>query len=193
MSALETEPADLAASPRRSACDGSLVGGAAMAWPDFVESIYRERFGELCHLARRLVDTTHSAEEVVQEAFSRFVALQRPPAPGKELSYLRSIVINEARSVLRRRQLSDRHRPTRPPATSRDAADEALHRLEARRLWESITDLPQRQRQVVALRHVFDMSERETARLLSISAGSVKTHASRGLSTVRRLTNDGER
>ena len=45
--------------------------------------------------------------------------------------------------------------------------------------------LPRRQREVVTLRYLADVPEAEVARLLGISAGSVKTHASRGLAALR--------
>jgi RNA polymerase sigma factor (sigma-70 family) len=41
--------------------------------------------------------------------------------------------------------------------------------------------LPRRQREVLALRYYLDLSEAEIAATLGISAGSVKTHAHRGL------------
>jgi RNA polymerase sigma factor (sigma-70 family) len=44
--------------------------------------------------------------------------------------------------------------------------------------------LPRRQREVLALRYYLDLSEADIARTLGISAGSVKTHASRGLNAL---------
>ena len=43
-----------------------------------------------------------------------------------------------------------------------------------------------RQREVVVLRYLADLSEVDVARALGCSVGSVKTHASRGLSALRR-------
>ena len=47
--------------------------------------------------------------------------------------------------------------------------------------------LPRRQREVVVLRHVADMSEADVAAALGCSIGSVKTHASRGLASLRAM------
>jgi RNA polymerase sigma factor (sigma-70 family) len=47
--------------------------------------------------------------------------------------------------------------------------------------------LPARQREVVVLRYVADVSEEDVASSLGISAGAVKAHASRGLARLRQL------
>ena len=54
-----------------------------------------------------------------------------------------------------------------------------------------VVGLPRRQREVIALRHLVDLSEREVASVLGISAGAVKQHLHRGLASVRgRLPRD---
>jgi RNA polymerase sigma factor (sigma-70 family) len=47
--------------------------------------------------------------------------------------------------------------------------------------------LPQRQREVLALRYYLELSEAEIAETLGISRGAVKSHASRGAATLRTL------
>lgn len=63
-----------------------------------------------------------------------------------------------------------------------EAASPSDDRLLLTRLLQS---LPQRERQVVVLRHYVDLSEREVADLLGVSIGTVKSSASRGLATLR--------
>lgn len=157
-------------------------------WNRSVESIYREHFGPLCSAARRFVDTTHAAEEVVQESFARFSTLRNRPQLGSEVAYLRSIVMNEARSTLRRRQVANRHchRIATRSSTDDDTSMSVINSVGAETIRRQVDDLPQRQRQVVTLRHLVGLSERETADALAISTGSVKTHASRGLATIRK-------
>ena len=71
----------------------------------------------------------------------------------------------------------DRCLGPRPPT------DEHLHdRLELVRL---LRELPRRQRDVVVLRYVADLSEADVAAALGCSVGSVKRHAHRGLAALR--------
>ena len=46
-------------------------------------------------------------------------------------------------------------------------------------------DLPARQREVLVLRYYLDLSESAIADALGVSRGAVKSHASRGISTLR--------
>ncbi len=50
---------------------------------------------------------------------------------------------------------------------------------------DALQPLPRRQREVLALRYYLDLSEREIAQTLGISAGAVKSHASRGAAALR--------
>ena len=53
--------------------------------------------------------------------------------------------------------------------------------------------LPDRQREVLALRYYLDLSEAEIADTLGIARGSVKAHASRGAAALRALLADQPR
>jgi RNA polymerase sigma-70 factor (sigma-E family) len=57
--------------------------------------------------------------------------------------------------------------------------------VERHTVWEYLGSLPPRQRAVVVLRYYEDLSEREIAEVLGCSTGSVKTHASRALASLR--------
>lgn len=52
-------------------------------------------------------------------------------------------------------------------------------------LSDALARLPRRQREVVALRYLADLSEAQVAASLGISTGSVKTHLHRGLISLR--------
>ena len=53
------------------------------------------------------------------------------------------------------------------------------------RLPEALAHLPERQRAVVVLVHAYGLSQREAARLLGVSKGSVQRHLERGLARLR--------
>ena len=54
-------------------------------------------------------------------------------------------------------------------------------------LQTALRQLPRRQREVVALRFLGDMSERDTAAALGLQVGTVKSHAARGLAHLRLI------
>ncbi len=158
--------------------------GPAGVDPWLVE-LYRSDYDRLVRLAALLVDDVGVAEELVQDAFVAFATQQvRTPLrdPAAAPAYLRSAVLNRARSQLRRREVRRRHlRTVGPPATAPPADRDVVASDEHRRMLDVLDELPTRQRQVLVLRYYGDLSEAEIADALAISAGSVKTHAHRGL------------
>ena len=57
-------------------------------------------------------------------------------------------------------------------------------------LWAFVQTLPRRQRAVIVLRYYEDLSEAETAAVLGISVGTVKSQASRALAAMRSRVHD---
>jgi RNA polymerase sigma factor (sigma-70 family) len=57
-------------------------------------------------------------------------------------------------------------------------------------LLQLLDRLPRRQRDVLVLRYLTDLTEVQVAECLSLSLGTVKTHAHRGLSGLRVLLTD---
>ena len=53
-------------------------------------------------------------------------------------------------------------------------------------LWAFVQTLPRKQRAVVVLRYYEELSEAETADVLGISVGTVKSQASRALAALRK-------
>ena len=71
-----------------------------------------------------------------------------------------------------------------PKPSSRERGFEQVEAQD--QLWRAIWRLPPDQRAVIVLRHAEDRSEEETAALLGISVGTVKSRLARGLSTLRK-------
>lgn len=125
------------------------------------------------------------AEDVLQEAFVKlYLAWSRVEGTGREEAYVRRIIVNA--DLDQRRRPWHRRRASVPlevldvPArTGADAEDRIELLAELRRL-------PQMQRRTVVLRYWLGFSVEETARELGITEGTVKSHASRGLATLRQ-------
>jgi RNA polymerase sigma-70 factor (sigma-E family) len=148
--------------------------------------MHREHYAHLVRLACLLVDRVDVAEEIVQEAFVRLHgSLDRIEDPADRPAYLRSIVMNLARSRLRRRQVVDRHPPLPSPDGAPADADVVL-REDQREVIAALRTLPERQRACLVLRYYGELSEAEIAATLGISAGSVKTHVSRAMAAMTK-------
>jgi RNA polymerase sigma-70 factor (sigma-E family) len=152
--------------------------------PDPVDlgPIYRDARPRLIRLAVLLVDDLATAEDVVQDVFVRLH--RRGNAAIESIDgYLTTAVLNTARSTLRRRRVAAGGLLRLGTRAGIDAVgiDQADLTAEQARMWAAITELPTRQRQVVVCRYYLDLSERDTARTLGISTGTVKTSASRAM------------
>lgn len=150
-------------------------------------ALYRAHHRDLVRLATLLVDDQGSAEEAVQDAF---VAVVRRGARGlaDPEAYLRTVVLNNARSALRKRRVRRRHlRSVERPAAAPGADHDVLVDEDARQVLAALDELSERQREVLVLRYWADLSEAEIAATLGISAGSVKTHAHRGTAALARI------
>jgi RNA polymerase sigma factor (sigma-70 family) len=64
---------------------------------------------------------------------------------------------------------------------------DALASERRREILDALRELPDRQREVLALRYYLDLSEADIANALGISRGAVKSHASRGVAALRNL------
>jgi RNA polymerase sigma-70 factor (sigma-E family) len=149
---------------------------------DWLDAAFRRDYAPLVRLATVLVDR-EVAEELVQDAFVRTHSRLSRIEPGKVTVYLRSAVINGARSHLRRRMVQRKHPPA--PAPNAAAAEvDGVNRAQRTELFGALKRLPNRQREVLVLRYYEDLSEAEIAETLGISTGSVKQHAHRGLATL---------
>lgn len=150
------------------------------------DALYRSQWWSMLRIAQGLVDDPTTAEDVVQDAFaalySRLPHLRDAQAA---VGYLRVSVVNGGRSTLRRRRTLRSHIPDRELHQS--AADDRIEQAANRdAVLDVLAALPQRQREVLTLRLVADLSDNEIAAAVGTSPGNVRVAASRGLSTLRR-------
>jgi RNA polymerase sigma-70 factor (sigma-E family) len=148
--------------------------------------LYREHFASLVRLASLLVHDTATAEDVTQDAFAKVhLAWGRIRDPEKALAYVRSAVLNGARSQVRHLHVVESHRPE-PRENAPSAESGALAEDDHRMMIAALRALPVRQRECLALRYYLGLSEAEIAETLGISAGSVKTHTHRGIAALEK-------
>ena len=144
----------------------------------------------LTRLAVLMLGDLASAEDAVQEVFvklwSRTELLENVASPS---AYLRTAVVNRARSVQRRRKTEREYRPLFVPDVEAAEAT-AMLPLEHREVVQAVRELPMRQREVLILRYWGDLSETDIARTLGITRGTVKSAASRGMRTLSERLKD---
>ncbi|MFE7096749.1 RNA polymerase sigma factor [Streptomyces erythrochromogenes] len=154
--------------------------------PTVTELYHAHRLG-MVRLAVLLVDDLATAEDVVQDAFTALYRRhgEQITEVDNALGYLRTSVVNTARSVLRRRRTARGWTP--PPAVDIPSAEDHVVLDEAHReVLAALARLTPRRRQVLVLRYWADLSEAEIATTLGISRGAVKSNASRGLDALER-------
>ena len=165
-------------------------GGGVLEMSDSDElltTLYTTHYRELVRLAAFLTGDRDNAEEVVQDAYVKVHgSWRRIREVDKAEAYLRTAVVNLSRSRLRRKQVAQKHQPT--PMTDAASA-ETLAMDHARRdaVLAALRELPQRQREAVVLRYYGDLSEAQTAEAMGCSVGSVKSHTSRAMQSLRPL------
>lgn len=155
-----------------------------------VAAAFAEHHHRLLRIAYLLTGDHGAAEDLVADAFVRsYARLARGQVrdPG---AYLRTAVLNGARRRgsrrARERREQDRHlRVVWSEPFEEGTADR--HRLVA-----ALARLSSRQRAVAVLRFYDDRSEQETAALLGISTGSVKTHSHRALAQLRTILEEDQ-
>lgn len=150
--------------------------------------LYRSQYRRLVRLATMLVDDQGVAEELVQDAFVAAARIRGGASlrdPDAAAAYVRTTVVNRARSQLRKRRVRRRHlRSVAPPPSAPAADGPALQSESTRDMVAALDVLPERQRQVLVLRYYGDLSEAEISTALGVSTGTVKTHAHRGLAAL---------
>ena len=167
-----------------TAFDEVVQFGAERTDADLLTDLQAEHGSALYDFARHQGLTDDQGADAVQEALLRLwrelrrgTTIERPPA------WLFRTVYHLAMAQHRwRRQLS-LLLPRIAPGRTDYAGPEASDRLT---VWGAVDGLPVRQRQTLYLHYAADLPFDEVADVLGISASAARTHASRGMATLRR-------
>jgi RNA polymerase sigma-70 factor (sigma-E family) len=148
------------------------------------ENTFDRLFPRAERLARRILGDSAKAEDVAAEALARLCLnwdrLRAVPyVDGWVLRVAANLAIDHTR-----------RRPLQPGPRALPPEDDAVALRLA--LVAALRHLSRRQREVIALHYLSDLSEADVAVALGISQGSVKTHTSRGLAALRARLGDNE-
>jgi len=147
-------------------------------------SAYMEaRQPSLLRTAYLLTGDRHTAEDLVQTALAKlYLSWDKVQRRDSVDGYVRRILVNEHNSLWRRGWKKREHATDEIPESQHtDSYDEGQRGA----LWEVVQTLPRKARAVVVLRYYEQLSEAETADVLGISVGTVKSQSSRALAALR--------
>jgi RNA polymerase sigma-70 factor (sigma-E family) len=125
-----------------------------------------------------------SAEDLVQSALLRvWPRWTRISSSGQEDAYVRKVMLNVYLTGRRRRWSHEAPTADLPETPSLDGYAAVDMRVI---LTRAVAALPPRQRAVIVMRFVEDLSESQTAEALGCAEGTVKSQTSKALTTLRR-------
>jgi RNA polymerase sigma-70 factor (sigma-E family) len=152
-----------------------------------LSALYFQHYDSLRRLAFVSTGDGGLAEEIVMDVFvkalstwSSFKRVDWPPA------YLRRMVVNLARTRMRRKKIENRVNALFHEPEERSSVDVEAYGISLD-LWEAVRALPARQRECIVLRYLEGMTEPEVAQVLDCPVGTVKSQLSRARGKLAKL------
>lgn len=145
---------------------------------DDFDPVFRRLYPLAASLAYRIVGDRESAEDVAAEACAR--ALARWGQVGRlahREAWIMRVTSNLALDAIKRKPA-----PSQLTVVASEVGDTVGLRLA---VVVALRALPRRQREVILLRYLLDLPDRDIADALDIKEGTVRTHARRGLGALR--------
>lgn len=173
--------------------DAALVDLLARGEPDALGELYQRHGGACYRLARHVTADTALAEDAVQEAFT---GMWRNPAayvPGRGSSvrsWLLGMTHHKAVDFVRRETAQQRRQRAHAAQQALEAPGEddpaaiTWQRIQAAEVRAAVSELPDVQRQALALAYFGGYTQSEIAELTDVPLGTVKT---RTFAAMRRL------
>ena len=142
-----------------------------------------EHHASLFRTAVLMTGNPETAQDLVQTALARVYARWSRIRDEEPAAYARRIVVNAHRDVWRRNRGREHLVPEMPePASAPDATSRIVERDSVVRALSALTA---RERRVVVLRFLYDLSEAETASELGMRVGTVKSTTHRAIGKLR--------
>ncbi|GIJ47988.1 DNA-directed RNA polymerase sigma-70 factor [Virgisporangium aliadipatigenens] len=152
------------------------------------EAYVHARNAALSRIAYLLTGDHHLAEDLVQQTLMRVVGRwKRVAAAGDPDAYVRRVLYHQHIDWWKRRRGTVEVPQDGEATSAPDPSDAVVHTVAVRR---ALARLAPRQRAVLVLRYFEDLTEAQTAEILGISVGTVKSQARDGLARLRTFTGD---
>lgn len=147
--------------------------------------LFDTAFDQLVHFAYSIVESRETAKDIVQDVFVKIMEQGADFNPrGSLAGYLFRAVRNASLNVVRDRQIDERATARMVNASIIDAAEE-YHPGSFSNIEEYLSALSERQRTVVHLRFMEQLSIAETADILGISTRATISLLNRAINAIR--------
>lgn len=157
--------------------------------PEFDEFV-RASSARLLRTSYLLAGDRGEAEDMLQEALVRAARHWRTARNSPE-AYTRRVIVNLATDRWRARQRRPAEVPVDEPAAQLPLVQQPAQQLGDRTvILDALRQLPYQQRAVAVLRYWEGAPVAETARLLGISPGTVKSYGARAIARLREILPD---
>jgi RNA polymerase sigma-70 factor (sigma-E family) len=155
-----------------------------------LERFLADRGDQLLRTAVLLAGGKEAGEDLLQAGLERLLR-HWTAIDGNPEGYLRRTLYHLAADRWRQQRTWLRHLPLLKPGLEAGATDQFAQVDLRDSLVRLLMQLPPRQRAVVVARYWEQLSEAESAQVLGISVGTVKSSAARGLRKLRELSETG--
>lgn len=155
--------------------DGDLLAQIHEGDSAAVEQLYRRHGPHLLALVTRIVGDQQLAEEAVQDTFLAIWRGARFEGRSQVRTWLVGIALRQAGSKRRKRAFPTTHKVPDASLIEVGPEDTVVSQAETARLLGTLAELSQRQREVILLAFVEQLTQSEIAQVLGIRLGTVKS------------------
>jgi RNA polymerase sigma-70 factor (ECF subfamily) len=178
--------------------DAALMSQIAQAHSAALSELY-DRYGRMVFsLAFRITGSSETAEEVTQDVFVQVwrFAEHYDPQQGKLTTWLNSVTRNRAIDILRQQNvrpeghadsMDDDLFSFNDPAGEAAVEPSVELRMQQEQVRQALEQLPEEQRQALALAYFMGMTQQEIAEELNQPLGTVKTRIRLGMIKLKDL------
>jgi RNA polymerase sigma factor (sigma-70 family) len=148
---------------------------AVGAFAEWYEAKYRRLLGAVAVAVGDIDEAREATDEAFCRALARWSRVEKMVAPE---AWTYRVALNVHRRRARRRALEARFVSTARPPVAEWPVDSEI--------WSAVARLPPRQRAVIALRFVADMTEADIATALGVARGTVASNLHDALRALRQ-------